>query len=114
MNVSHDRESHTRSLIKAVTWRTIGTIDTILLSWWLTGRFVLAVSIGAAELVTKTVLYYLHERAWQLLPRGTVRRWLRRLLPGRGQASLSLRSERNDMEAESASEILTAAQGGLS
>ena len=77
METSYDKESRTRSLLKAITWRIIGTLDTILLSWLLTGRFVLAISIGGAELLTKTVLFYLHERAWQLLPRGTVRRWVR-------------------------------------
>lgn len=77
--IEHDRESRTRSLLKAITWRTIGTLDTILLSWLITGHLVIAISLGGAELVTKTALFYLHERAWQLLPRGTIRSLISRI-----------------------------------
>ena len=58
------REKPIRSVVKSLTWRTIGTLDTILLSWFITGEVLSAVSIGALELVTKMTLYYLHERAW--------------------------------------------------
>ncbi|OGV70457.1 MAG: hypothetical protein A2283_19110 [Lentisphaerae bacterium RIFOXYA12_FULL_48_11] len=58
-------ETHKRSIAKAVSWRLTGTVDTILISWIITGQFVLAASIGLFELMTKTLLYYLHERAWQ-------------------------------------------------
>ncbi|MBN2637201.1 MAG: DUF2061 domain-containing protein [Prolixibacteraceae bacterium] len=54
-----------RSLVKAVSWRTLGTIDTIFISWIIVGNINLAVSIGGIELFTKMILYYLHERAWQ-------------------------------------------------
>jgi uncharacterized membrane protein len=50
--------------VKAVSWRTIGTIDTFLLSWFFTGSSKLAAGISLAEVVTKTALYYFHERAW--------------------------------------------------
>ena len=56
--------SHKRHIAKAITWRTIGTIDTILLSWFITGNPVLGMQIGLAEVMTKMVLYYLHERVW--------------------------------------------------
>ena len=58
------RDSRRKSLIKALSWRVIGTLDTIVLSWIITGRLTLAVSIGVLELITKTALYYFHERAW--------------------------------------------------
>ena len=56
--------SHKRHLAKTVTWRVIGTIDTIVLSWFITGNPLMGLKIGMAEVVTKMVLYYLHERIW--------------------------------------------------
>ena len=57
-------ETNYRSLIKAISWRLTGTIDTMLISFILTGKIKLALSIGLVELITKTGLYYLHERVW--------------------------------------------------
>ena len=57
-------DKHQRSLIKAVSWRVTGTIDTILVSWLVTQKLTLALSIGSVEVVTKLILYYFHERAW--------------------------------------------------
>jgi uncharacterized membrane protein len=70
------RESHLRSIIKGITWRILGTLDTILISYFITGNVTWAVSIGGIEIFTKIILYYFHERLWQLVPRGTVRKWL--------------------------------------
>lgn len=53
-----------RSILKTISWRIIGTIDTILISWLITGTLALAFSIGAIELVSKMALYFFHERAW--------------------------------------------------
>lgn len=57
-------DSPARSLVKAFTWRAIGTLDTIAISWVVTNEFSLAFSIGSVELLTKMILYYFHERAW--------------------------------------------------
>ena len=57
-------ESHLRSITKAISWRTVGTIDTFILSWIITGQMIFAFAISGAELVTKLTLYWLHERAW--------------------------------------------------
>ncbi len=59
-----------RSLAKAVSWRVTGTIDTILVSFVVTGRIKLAVSIGFVELFTKIALYYAHERVWNRITFG--------------------------------------------
>ena len=69
------RDSHQRSLLKGFTWRFLGTIDTILISWAVTGNPLKALSIGGIEIFTKVILYYLHERIWQKIPwgRGVVR-----------------------------------------
>ncbi len=65
-------DNHLRSLAKAVSWRATGTIDTIAVSFIITGRIKLALSIGGVEFVTKTCLYYLHERAWNRVGFGKV------------------------------------------
>lgn len=52
------------SLLKTVTWRIVGTVDTMVISYLLTGKLDVAFSIGGIEIVTKMILYYLHERAW--------------------------------------------------
>ncbi|GJE37576.1 DUF2061 domain-containing protein [Methylobacterium persicinum] len=59
-----------RSIAKAMTWRFVGSLDTLVLSWVFTGNIVVAGTIASAETLTKTVLYYLHERAWGLVPQG--------------------------------------------
>lgn len=50
--------------MKAVSWRMIGTLDTMIVSFFISGELVIAVSIGVVELFTKMLLYYFHERAW--------------------------------------------------
>lgn len=56
--------SYKRHILKTISWRIIGTIDTIILSWIITGEWKLGLAIGGVEVITKMVLYYLHERAW--------------------------------------------------
>jgi len=57
-------DSHKRSLVKTISWRLVGTADTITISYFITGAIELAVGIGGIELFTKMVLYYAHERVW--------------------------------------------------
>ncbi len=57
-------KSRKRHIAKTITWRLVGTIDTILLSWVITGSPWLGLEIGLAEIFTKMILYYFHERAW--------------------------------------------------
>lgn len=56
--------SHKRHIAKAITWRIIGTLDTMLLAWIISGNPLIGLKIGAAEVLTKMFLYYLHERVW--------------------------------------------------
>jgi uncharacterized membrane protein len=65
------REAHSRSLVKAISWRTTGTIDTFIISFIITGRFTIAGSIAGTELLTKVLLYYFHERIWAAIRWGT-------------------------------------------
>ena len=66
------------SFVKAVTWRVIGSIDTSFWGWIYTGSAATGLKIGAWELLTKVILYYLHERLWAQVPIGTLRRILAR------------------------------------
>lgn len=56
--------SRKRHIAKAITWRIVGTLDTIVLSWIITGSPFMGLKIGFAEVVTKMLLYYFHERVW--------------------------------------------------
>jgi len=62
-----------RSLTKAVSWRLTGTLDTIIISFLITGEIKMAVSIGFIELFTKICLYYLHERIWNKIQFGRMK-----------------------------------------
>ncbi|WP_457610531.1 DUF2061 domain-containing protein [Lutibacter sp.] len=63
-------EKPARSIVKAISWRIVGTIDTVLISWFITGKITLALSIGLIEIITKMVLYFFHERIWNLIKWG--------------------------------------------
>ena len=63
-------ESHTRSILKAISCRTLGTLDTFAISWFMTGKASLAGSIAGLEIVTKIAWYYVHERVWAVVPFG--------------------------------------------
>jgi uncharacterized membrane protein len=56
-----------RSILKTISWRTVGTLDTIAISWVLTGQAETALAIGSVELVTKMILYFGHERLWNAI-----------------------------------------------
>ncbi|KQS03118.1 hypothetical protein ASG11_01585 [Sphingomonas sp. Leaf357] len=64
-------ESHPRSFVKAVSWRTVGSIDTFVLGMVFTGgNAKVAGSIAGTEVITKILLFYFHERAWSLVKWG--------------------------------------------
>ena len=62
-----------RSIVKALSWRATGTVDTILISYVITGQAKFALSIGFVELFTKIFLYYVHERIWNKLSFGRMK-----------------------------------------
>ena len=64
-------ENRFRSLIKMTVWRVLASMDTMLLAFFFTGSLSTAVSIGSAEVFTKLVLYFLHERFWLFVKTGT-------------------------------------------
>lgn len=66
-------EKSYRSVIKSISWRTIGTIDTMVISYFVTGRLALAISIGGIEVFSKMALYYFHERTWNRINFGRIK-----------------------------------------
>lgn len=69
-NNKTSEEKIKRSLMKTISWRVIGTLDTVLISYLVTGTIAMAVSIGGIELVSKMGLYFFHERAWNRIKWG--------------------------------------------
>jgi uncharacterized membrane protein len=53
-----------RHFAKTITWRIVGTVDTMVLGWIVTGNPMTGVKIGGLEVVTKMILYFFHERVW--------------------------------------------------
>ena len=74
------KESRTRSILKAISWRFIASATTFTLAYLIFSNSecddVLEKSsmVAIAESIIKLVIYYFHERAWQMAPRGTVRK----------------------------------------
>ena len=67
------KESHARSILKGVTWRILATATTVTIAFFITGDVQSALTIGGIEFFGKLLLYYLHERAWQIVPVGKIR-----------------------------------------
>ena len=62
--------ANNRHIYKTITWRVIGTLDTIILSMWILGDTAHGFQIGGAETLTKSVLYYFHEKMWYRISYG--------------------------------------------
>jgi uncharacterized membrane protein len=75
LKVSDRADKPIKSIMKSVSWRIVGTLDTMLISYLITGRVTVAVSIGSVEVLTKTVLYYFHERLWAHIHKIRINIW---------------------------------------
>jgi len=53
-----------RHIIKTISWRILGTLDTTLLAWLIVGDPKIGIEIGIIEIITKMILYYAHEKIW--------------------------------------------------
>jgi uncharacterized membrane protein len=62
-NIKFDN-SRLRHIFKTITWRIVGTLDTLFIAWILSGDIIVGMTIGGIEVITKMILYYLHERVW--------------------------------------------------
>ncbi len=63
-------EKPIRSVAKALSWRVIGTLDTLVVSYFLTNKITVAASIASVDFLTKMVLYFFHERIWNTIKWG--------------------------------------------
>jgi len=61
-----------RSFAKAISWRVTGTVDTFVIAWFITGRGSIAAGIASIEVITKLLLFWLHERVWNKISWGIV------------------------------------------
>jgi len=66
-------DKHYRSLVKAISWRVTGTVDTLIISYLITGKMKYALTISGVELCTKIGRYYVHERVWEKLTFGRIK-----------------------------------------
>ena len=71
-----DKESRLRSILKAFTWRIIATATTMTVTYFVTGDLTAASVVGVFDFFLKMMLYYLHERGWQMVPRGSIRQMI--------------------------------------
>jgi uncharacterized membrane protein len=67
-------EKPIRSLVKAISWRLVATVTTIFLVFVFSKDLALGTMVGITELVVKTILYYLHERMWNLSDFGRIKK----------------------------------------
>lgn len=63
-------EKHYRSIVKGISYRILGTVTTIAISYCATGQVATALSIGLADVLIKIVIYYAHERVWTRISLG--------------------------------------------
>tara|TARA_B100001029_G_scaffold7078_1_gene4987 strand:- start:224 stop:436 length:213 start_codon:yes stop_codon:yes gene_type:complete len=61
-----------RSFAKAFSWRVVASTDTFIISWFITGKLSWAGTITLLEILTKTLLYYIHERGWNKIKWGRI------------------------------------------
>jgi adenylylsulfate kinase len=102
------RDTHARSVAKAVTWRILGTVTTSVLVFVFTRRLTLSLAVGALEFVSKIALFWFHERVWARIKVGTEKPEPRVLwftgLSGSGKSTIAeevvtrLRHEGHDVE----------------
>ncbi len=68
------RESHVRTFLKTISWRIVATTTTIVIAYLVFGDVSRALQVGGIEFFAKMAIYYVHERLWQLAPRGSIRK----------------------------------------
>jgi uncharacterized membrane protein len=77
IKVSDRADKPVKSALKAITWRIVGTIDTMIISYIITFRISVALSICSIEVFTKMILYYFHERLWAHIHRLKLKGWIK-------------------------------------
>jgi len=57
-------ESHSRTVFKAISWRIIATMTTMILVYIFTKELFVSIGVGVFEVIAKITFYYIHERIW--------------------------------------------------
>jgi len=73
-------EAHTRTIVKAISWRVIATLTTMIIVFLFTRRIILTLGVGLAEVTAKITFYYLHERIWEKISWGKSKHPLSKLV----------------------------------
>jgi uncharacterized membrane protein len=63
-------DKNIRSIIKALSWRLVASLITIILVFFITKEIALSIGVGVLDVSYKLVFYYLHERTWNLIKWG--------------------------------------------
>ena len=63
-------DTRSRSLVKALTWRFLASLTTVVIVLLLSGELELALFVGGVEAIAKFIVFYGHERAWSFVPWG--------------------------------------------
>ena len=67
-------DTNKRSLVKTISWRLTGSGATFIISWLISGNFAVAGTIAVIQLISNTILYYIHERIWNRIKWGRLNR----------------------------------------
>jgi uncharacterized membrane protein len=65
-------EKPLRSIVKTVSWRITGSSATFLIAYIMTGNLAIAGVIGIIQMISNTILYYIHERIWNKVSWGRI------------------------------------------
>ena len=68
------------SLFKAISWRILASLTTLSIAITALQSSEEAFLVTAIEFFAKFILYYFHERLWQIVPKGTFRGFVKKLL----------------------------------
>ena len=72
--LSKIRNANKRHLLKTFSWRALGSLDTLIVAWIISGNPITGFKIGFFETLTKMILYYLHEKIWYKINFGLINR----------------------------------------
>jgi len=61
------KDTRSRSITKAVTWRIISTLMTMIIVYLVSGQLCLAINVGLIDIFIKLTFYYIHERLWNTI-----------------------------------------------
>jgi adenylylsulfate kinase len=67
---THIKETHFRSIIKAISYRLLGSGATGCLTLIITQKLDFAFFVSIGDFFVKIALYYLHERIWSKIKWG--------------------------------------------